>query len=50
MPVVKEYKNAAGEVAEMALSDGTHRVMVSRNFKGKASPQWIITAYGPEGQ
>jgi hypothetical protein len=48
MPVVDEYLNQKGEPMEAALSDGTHRVIVSHNFDGKPTPDWIITAYGPE--
>jgi len=48
MPVVDEYVDETGEPMEAALSDGTHRVIVSHNFDGKPTADWIITAYGPE--
>jgi hypothetical protein len=45
LPIVERFKDSSGRLTAVVLSDGKHRAVVSRDWMGKPTETWLLTAY-----
>lgn len=45
LPIVERFHDKSGRVRAVVLSDGSHRAVISHDWKGKPAETWLLTAY-----